>query len=487
MSSHLRDARFSDYWRTLYKKNFPLKINNISVNSANIFHNLDLSFNGSLNVIIGKNGVGKTNFLRNIFNALNSEGESNRANFDSLLDKNDIFLKYKINDLEKNYKFSYQGAEDQSEDILSFIFDPCYLIPDLVSLIRTQQNFNEIFEGVNGLDYSSDKLDEINYITNNLYKKISVFNIEDEYPNFPIFPIFIVERDGLQYDSRSMGLGELSMLYLFWMLDYISKDSKNILLIIEEPESFISPLVQSRLINILVKYIVDKNLNCIISTHSEHILKKIPATSLKQLIYSPRKNEYKFIELKNLEILQTLGLSIPKKGILFFEDRAAELFLKQLINQSHLNAVENFYFHCSGDDSHIVSHLNEMPKALNNFQFIGVFDGDARKKVPRLLKDGTKSIFLPTEMAPEQIIMEYIDACDLESIDEYLHISIGSFDKAYQLVTGADHHEIFRNIANILGYDFDYLFTELCKMWIKDETSESQVSQFIIQFDAFFK
>ena len=347
----------------------------------------------------------------------------------------------------------------------------------MVTLLSTQSSF-----------FSTKFLiHDSGYITNNLYRKIRVFNIEDEYPKFPIFPIFIVERDGLKYDSRSMGLGELSMLYLFWMLDYISKDNKNILLIIEEPESFISPLVQSRLINILVKYIVDKNLNCIISTHSEHILKKIPATSLKQLLYSPRKNEYKFIELKNLEILQTLGLSIPKKGILFFEDKAAELFLKQLINQSLLNAVENFYFHCSGDDSHIVSHINEMPKTLNNFQFIGVFDGDARQKVPKLLNSGTKYIFLPTEMAPEQIIIGYIESCDLEAIDEFLHISKGSFDKAYQLVNGADHHEIFRNIAKILGYDFEYLFTELCKMWINDTISESQVGQFINQFDAFFK
>lgn len=489
MSASLRDAKFLDHWRTLYKKKFPLTISEISINNANIFHNLNFKLNGNLNVIIGKNGVGKTNFLRNIFNALNCDGETNRSDFIKLLDNNDIYFKYIVNNSEKTYQFLHQdkNSRHENKDLLSFIFDPCYLIPELQSLLNNQQNFDEILEGFNPVVYLPNQIDEINYLSNNTYTKVSVFNIEDEYPNFPILPIFEVERDGLKYDSRAMGLGELSMLYSFWMLDYVSNLNKNVLIIIEEPESFISPLVQNRFVNILVKYIVEKSLNCIMSTHSDHILNKVHANSLKKLIYYPRKNEYKFIELKNLEILSTLGLSIPKKGILFFEDKAAEIFLKQLIKKSSLNAVENFYYHCSGDDSHVVQHINEMPKTINNFKFVGVFDGDARNKVPDLLKDNPKHIFLPTNVSPEEVIISYLKSCDLDSIDSFLHLQSGEFEGAFQTATGADHHELFKNIAKTLSGDFENLFMQLCDFWIRDESSSTEVQTFINKFDSIFK
>ncbi|MBE2171737.1 ATP-binding protein [Acinetobacter oleivorans] len=488
MTISLRQAHMNDNWRRLYKKKYPLLVREILIQSGEIFNNLKLSLNGNLNIIIGKNGVGKTNFLRNIFNALNKEGESNRTDFNKLLDKNDILFKYEISNSEKEYQYIHQdeSSKDNNTDLLGFIFDPCSLIPELQNIFQKQQNFEEILDQFEALEYSFDQITELNYLANQTYTSVVVYNIEDEYGEFPILPIFKVKRGGLEYDSRAMGLGELSMLYFYWMIQYISSLEKNILIIIEEPESFISPLLQTRFVNILVKYIFEKNINCIMSTHSDYILNRVPASSLKKLHYSPSLNLYKFTVIKNLDILSTLGLSPIKKGVLFFEDEAAEIFLKQLIAEKSLNAVENFYFHCSGDDSHIILHINEMPKQLTNFKFVGVFDGDARNKVPNLLKDNPIHIFLPTNNAPEKIIIDYLVVCDFEIIDSFLHLENGKFEEAFQTATGADHHELFKDIARILSMDYQQLFKQLCQIWIKDESSRTEVLTFIDIFDNFF-
>ena len=76
MTAYLRTAKMSDHWRTLYKKKFNFQLKKIVIEDGSIFKNIELNLNGNLNVIIGKNGVGKTNFLRNIFNALNRQSES---------------------------------------------------------------------------------------------------------------------------------------------------------------------------------------------------------------------------------------------------------------------------------------------------------------------------------------------------------------------------------------------------------------------------
>ena len=68
MTAYLRAAKISDHWRTLYKKKFNFQLKKIVIEEGDIFKNSELNLNGSLNVIIGKNGVGKSNFLRNIFN-----------------------------------------------------------------------------------------------------------------------------------------------------------------------------------------------------------------------------------------------------------------------------------------------------------------------------------------------------------------------------------------------------------------------------------
>lgn len=487
MTAYLRAAKMSDHWRKLYSKRFTFQLKKIIIENGSIFKNIEMNLNGNLNVIVGKNGVGKTNFLRNIFNALNVENESNRCKFSTLLDKNDILFEYNLKNEPKEYRFICENinSKTNNEDINSYIYDPCCLIPELQKLFNTQGNFGEIIEQFEAKEYPQDKLAVINYLSNHEYSKVSVYNIEDEYESFPVLPVFIVERNSLQYDSRAMGLGELSMFYYFWLLDYISDLNKNIVLIIEEPESFISPLLQKRFIDILVKYIVEKNLNCILSTHSDHILEKIPSSSLKKLSFS-RSNEPRIFEVDNLEILNTLGLSPQKKGILFYEDLAAEILLKQLIKKSSFNGNDNFYFHCSRDDSHVVTHINEMPKKLHNFKFVGIFDGDARDKVGNLVAEDTTFTFLPTEVAPEIIIRNYLSTCNYEHIDQFLHLPSGTFENAYQTAMGADHHDLFREISRILSLEFHTLFSNLCEIWIRDEINSNEVKGFIEHFDTIF-
>lgn len=475
MSSSLREAKFSDHWRKVFSKKYPFSIETIKITEGNIFNDLNLMLTGNLNVILGKNGVGKTNYLRSIFNFL-STGDGNRSKFKNLLDNNQLEIIYQDN----NSKITI--SESQENDIKTFIFDPCSLIPELQKIFSSQTNLDELLEGYEAVFYDQEQLKILAYVSNISYSKVQVFNLEDEYENFPILPIFLVERDGLSYDSRNMGLGELSMLYFFWLINYISNiDSKSVLLI-EEPESFISPLIQKKFINLLVKYIFEKNIFCLISTHSEHIINKIPHSNLRQMLYIPQIGKYSFLELNSLDSLNNLGLSDSKKGILFFEDKAAEIFLKQLLHFSKEYSPESFYFHCSNDESNVIKHINLLKMNFRDFKCIAVFDGDGRSRVESQLESHAKYLFLPSLVAPEQHIHSYITRCDFAKLAKFFGIKEESFAAALQVAEGEDHHEFFKSVSRYLNIEFERFFSELCKFWIVDKQSSAEVKAFINDF-----
>ena len=278
---NLRQARLDDHWRTAFKRNYPLFVQNMEFTEGEVFGETKLTLKPGMNAIVGKNGIGKSNFIRAIYNSLKSDS-SNRQKFSKLLDKSKIKFDLIISGEDLSLELRPFEKNEIKQDILCLLFDPCTLIPEIQNLFVQQENLTELLESYSPNRLSADELKLVNFITNTKYSSIEIINIEDEYESFPMLPFFSVERDDVRYDSRAMGLGELSLLYYFWIVDYIGKSKSNSLLIIEEPESFLPPLIQNRLCDVLAMTLAIKGVACLISTHSE-----CPLVLPKVSIYRP--------------------------------------------------------------------------------------------------------------------------------------------------------------------------------------------------------
>lgn len=117
------------------------------------------------------------------------------------------------------------------------------------------------------------------------------------------FPFFQVKIDGIEYDTRSMGSGEHFLLYLFWCIKSADKDT---LLIIEEPETYISIFSQI------------------------HFLRNIKNENIR--IVSRMGNNVSIIMPDNdITVEGILGISPNCLGTLFVEDRVAADFLTVIL------------------------------------------------------------------------------------------------------------------------------------------------------------
>ena len=401
----LRKARMDDYWRTAFKRDYPLFLQNIEFTGGEVFGDTKLALKPGMNAIVGKNGIGKSNLIRAVYNSLKS-GSSNRQEFTKLLDESKIKLDLIISGQNFSFTLSPFEKNEIEQDVLCLLFDPCTLIPEIQKLFVQQENLNELLESFSPNQLSADDLKLANFITNTEYSSIEIISIEDEFESFPMLPFFLVERGDVRYDSRDMGLGELSLLYYFWIIDYIGKSKSNSLLIIEEPESFLPPLIQNRLCDVLAMTLATKGVACLISTHSEHILRKIPRSHVH--IMSRVLNNIRFFSAASeIEKMDVLGLTAPKKGLLFIEDKAALLFARSLIKASPLFVSDSFFYHCSGSEGKILRDLNCFPVGLDDFSFIALFDGDCRGRMEGQLMDFDNHIFLPSDLSPEEHLISY--------------------------------------------------------------------------------
>lgn len=483
--TNLRQARMDDHWRTTFKRNYPLILQDMEFTEGEVFGDTKLTLKPGMNAIVGKNGIGKSNFIRAIYNSLRSDS-SNRKKFSKLLDKSKIKFYLIVSGEKYSLELIPFEKNEIEQDILCLLFDPCTLIPEIQNLFVQQENLNELLESFSPNLLSDDELKLANFISNTEYSSIEVINIEDEYESFPMLPFFSVERGGVRYDSRDMGLGELSLLYYFWIVDYIGKSKSNSLLIIEEPESFLPPLIQNRLCDVLAMTLATKGIACLISTHSEHILRKIPRSHVH--IMSRILNEIKFFNAaSNIEQMEVLGLTAPKKGLLFYEDKAAFLFARSLIKASPLFVSDSFLYHCSGSEGDVLKDLKRFPIGLVDFSFIAVFDGDCRGRMGERLADFENYIFLPSALSPEEHLISYLGERNIIDVANHIGKSVELINAAIDVAAGSDHHDYFIEIARVLSISYEELFSKLCDLWVSDEDNNESVQEFIGKLETLAK
>lgn len=472
----LRHARLNDHWRHVFSRHYATRFTEFHCTNLSCLADTTLPFSAGINVIVGSNGVGKSTLIRAIAELLTAEPSS--ASYRSRLGGsstkgvafvNNAEVRLEVSDGDQGQRVA-KGSRFSGE--VRWL-DPSDLAGQCLTQIAGDHNFNDLLESVTPQPLDPDERRAASYLVGKNYCTIDIFEISD-YGGLDRFPYVRACSAGVSYGSEGMGRGELSLLLTYWALRDLPKNS---ILILEEPETHVSPRSQDYLMNIVAKFCDEKGMWVIVTTHSPTIIRKIPT---EHIVLLARDNGPSAL-VKNaskLDIALLLGGGVAFSGVLLVEDEGAKGFLVAMLEHLAPDILRQFEVVVAGSESKITAALKAMP-VTHKVTLMGAYDGDMR---PVIDGEGFQWSFgfLPGQVAPEQLLTELAqtqDCAELMAAD--LHKGIEQIVLALDHAAGADPHDYFREFAAALTLDVPTVRRSFVRIWLKNLDNVTLAEQFI--------
>lgn len=435
----MRSAEVKKYWKELYSsRKYSTYLESLVLTNCMGFTGTIL-LNKGITVFCGLNGVGKSTIISCIKQSLglidNSIVTGDKAQGDIR-----AVLSHKGNSIEIDPKNS---AIKQGFDEGKFVYIDSNQSLELLKQWVEQRNLSEYLEQFEINDMSSDQINEISWLVGKDYNECKTIETDEEHGYKSVF--FQVTLKEQSYSTLDMGLGEHFLMYIYYILCNIENDA---VLIIEEPETFISVLSQQRLIDYLAMISSKKRISIIITTHSPHIISMIKYDNIrivgnvfgKMIIKTPENA---------LEAKEHLGIAYDynKIATIFVEDYVARIFLEDILDEDapylrnitdivSVEGCEGITNRLSFDDSQYMSH-----------KLIGVYDGDIKDKL-ETSKIKWPYLFLPIDECVEIELYNFL-RCDTNArkICDQISIAYETLNLSLSKRVGEDHHDWFLDMC----------------------------------------
>lgn len=456
----IKNVASADDWRWINNFKSSKAVTKIETGTG---ETLDLKYSNL--AIVGKNGSRKTQLLRSIHTKLHTE-ESNRSGFRM---KSSVFEHMKL-------------SSSRGEKLVSLFFDPCSLIPALEDRLNADANTDDFLEAYGSSCLDQEGLEWLSYLTGNIYTKVEVCTVEEGYDDFPTFPIFNIERSSICYSSKGTGYGEHSLLYTYWLMalaEQISKEGRGVVLLMEEPESFISPFFQKRMMNFVAFKAKRIKAQLIVVSHSEHIVEKFDIDRLIAVRWDTQSSLFRFEAMMNgRNLANELGITKRYHQIAVVEDVCAQIFLQELLSSQDTGLHDDvLVIPTTSGESSITKVSQHLTKPGNGFKIKYVYDGDFSEAEIGVIK-------LPLKSPPERLVKEWFSMLQADKQGKLLGIDKHRVAAILDRHSGANHHDFLRHIAHDVELDYHSMFRSLCRGWTRDDLNQNLLSTFIESFNS---
>lgn len=456
-----------DRWRT--------KVTRFAADSIPSLGTNEASLECPVTVISGPNGVGKSTLLRAIWAALDPLAAESTVADDRKLVSGSISIDGLVDGGEFSLRvgFSPDGIISAVEPAIpvSFIDSGS----DALLLQKRLREFASAEELTNGIalrELQAPDLATISYLTRRDYRSVSLYEVELEN----VAPFFEVTYGDDKYDSRTMGAGEISAFYVWWMLERAPTDS---IVIIEEPEAYLSHACQQALINYIIDAAVKRRIFVIISSHSAPVITSLPD---RALIFLSRTATGLLLTSDRIppQLLKTVGIEAPIKAVVFVEDSLAKLFGKAILERFDPRLARQILFEVRQGEGEITNALRITKDFSQPLRFIGWYDGDMHGKVSQDLTP--ISAFLPGEMRFEAAFRRMI-VSDSSALSNAL--GQGELSSILGGLEGLEDHDWFHEFASALGLSREQLFPTALRVWLDDpqnfEAAKASYEAFVLK------
>jgi ABC-type multidrug transport system ATPase subunit len=491
----MRKAKVEDHWRHVYANSYRRYIKSFRYSNINGLGNGEIIFRGGLSAICGGNGVGKSTVLDAIAGTIISpDYAKNHIAHGRFLDTV-LEAELMIDNIEvtRSIVFSNDNHSITGEfDCEITHINPATLASNVTSFLNKTTNFAEVLESLEPKIANTTEIKELSYIVGKQYESFEIYEIEDyslernEEDNSPdrndvrmTFPYFRVASGGVAYSSETMGLGELSLFILFWTLNRISENS---ILLIEEPETYISPSSQKKFMDFMARMSDIKHIWIVLTTHSPSIVEQIPLNRITLL--SRGDTGVTVIDTPSqFQLDEVLDKSHSYSGILLVEDPVAKVFLRSLLLRFASDVYQRYEILIAEGEGSLSRLKTCFPKESVWLEIAVVYDGDQRDKQEH---GNIPHGFLPTTLSPEALLQQ-TTVKNLQRFSDTLNRPIVDLKVVLDALQGRDSHDWLEELSGRLGINKESLIDILVGICLDtNEGAKVQAIELIAMIRAAF-
>lgn len=480
----MRHARAQDYWRNTYSNDYDTELLSIKFEEVPTIGTIELSLGKGISAITGLNGVGKSTILHVIWLCLCDEASEQAMALNTRLDRGRAVLSVMHDNVKYELSYCFENkcrqcvsevGEDEP-DIFATLVDLADIAPTLQRYVRKDPNVQDLIDQEESYTLSSDELNFVKHLMYRGYTRIDIYELEIDLGldnKWSSFPYFYVERNGNRYGVEHLGLGGLSGLLVFWS---IFRKKKNSILLLDEPESYLSAQFQMAISDLIAYAAAERNISTVLASHSDLIVNRIPPERRIITLATPQGMKCTNAQ-RSPEHLSVLCQSKDIKYVFVVEDRAAMILLKEMLSKYSpipLRSIEVCY---AGSASEVVKSLNDLIDGFDyiDVKFIGVLDGDqesVRHQCNKIL------YYLPGKKDPEEVVRD--------AIAEYSLISATSFGVEQMLITaavekneGCDYHDWPHAFGREIGKTYSQVIEVGARIYINNVLDIRHMKAFI--------
>lgn len=354
---------------------------------------------------------------------------------------------------------------------------------DTISQILRTDGLDEKREAADKAPLSKDWTSRLGYILNRDYDEVSFQELERETPGNTgpsTWHYYELTYRGITYGPHQMSLGELAASIV---LRVLRSTGYGDILLLDEPENFLSPQARQRLLDVIVQQAMDKKLSVVIASHSAEIIRRLPLTSLRTIERGPQGATIANATIPS-QATRAIGLDVRPDVLLLVEDNFAHRLLKailaRLLPTLHLDVgiVESGRAHgsASGGEGAVVTTARALWNNEFGIRVLGVLDGDYRtqfKGKPDYIT------FLPGTTGPEDVVVETLKS-PLVSAAIVLGVPEEGLVKALQTAEGADVHDRPHIISDAIGVDVSELISYAAQ-WLANSSQHEHEIQSLLE------
>lgn len=470
----LREAKIDFIWKALYRRNYRTALTRIAYQSLSCLEDDEVEISASITAIVGLNGIGKSTLLAAVAELLcrgsqqiaaghNLRLSGSSAQATILRDGSPIQIS--VSEIDGERKFAGEVGPEEFGWI-----DPS-LGTRIVHAIDDDIGFQSVLESLTPIRLDADELAAIAYLTKKSYSACEIYEVSD-YGPFDRFPYFRVACADQTYGSERMGQGELSLLLIYWKLRDLPNDS---VLILEEPETHVSPHSQNCLMNLLAKFSVEKGIWTVIATQSPTVIRRIPLKHVR--LFSQVNGRTRLISAATLDqVSNILGGGVAYRGALLVEDVSAKEFLRNILDELDPSFLMRFEIISVGSESAITAALKSMPRTGSWCTLVGLYDGDQSERLTNVDGDRLRAeakwpfLFLPGTCDPDQLLRDSLtDSNARERLAELLAKPGEVVHLAAAHTMGCDYHDFVVEFSRFVGLDATVVRRAMTRLWLSTE------------------
>ncbi|MER7045574.1 AAA family ATPase [Streptomyces jumonjinensis] len=220
---------------------------------------------------------------------------------------------------------------------------------------------------------------------------------------------------GDTYGPGQMSLGELAACVILRALRSAPRGS---IVLLDEPENFLSPRARGRLLDIIVARAIELELSVVLASHSPEFAYRLPSTSLRTLERGVGGVAQASILAGAIpaQVSRKLGMAPRTEAVLLVEDRFARQMLEELLRHHLSELAPALRVQDVRGADNVVAVARALGPTRPTMAFLGVLDGDVRFEAGR---QGEWLDYLPGHVDPEAVVTQVLEARASAAVREF--------------------------------------------------------------------